>query len=727
MEDSTTPTSSTPKFSDDGVLVDANAGSFAERQASKRGRNGCVPTRDSPILPSPCLTFPSGISPTVFLDSPIMLLNTQDLPSPTTGTFSIHQIKNEQSLLNPVMPEDGISHSSEDPYFRFAPHGGLCNLQSLLRLENQEADIDHKAFESDKTLMDFEFLPDFPKEASVLKYEIAPTADNSCFDGKIANGNCENMESCLSSITTNQPCIPEESTKGDDIETQHPLEDEQKGSYIPMGMLRTSEDGYNWRKYGQKQVKGSEYPRSYYKCTHSNCQVKKKVERSLDGQITEIIYKGAHNHARPDPNRRAMLGSVPTPGDTPEIGEGGGNRSKLEAGLAWRNTQYGMKDIKLISDCSVVDGLERTSSVSVVTELAYPLLNPQGKTVGVLESVGTPELSSTLASHDDDDGGGGDDDDLTTQGSISVCTEADDAEPELKRRRKEGSSIETNLASRSVREPRVVVQIETEVDILEDGYRWRKYGQKVVKGNPNPRSYYKCTSAGCLVRKHVERASHDLKCVITTYEGKHNHEVPAARNSGQVNSSNGNAQPSASHVQPNMGLSRNSNVPKSETQIQDLAAQFYPKPEFNHDYQRSGCFDTFTNDIKLGAPSFCQMKFPPLRNTLPYSSFGLNSKHTGTSMSGSLASVVPDFPISLPLNQNLSAAGYDFTNGRPIPPFQVFLAGQQLRDTDRFLTPKQEHDDDNICASFQPVVDSSSGSSSSSVSSVYQQIMGNFP
>lgn len=47
--------------------------------------------------------------------------------------------------------------------------------------------------------------------------------------------------------------------------------------------------------------------------------------------------------------------------------------------------------------------------------------------------------------------------------------------------------IETNLASRAVREPRVVVQIESEVDILDDGYRWRKYGQKVVKGNPNPR------------------------------------------------------------------------------------------------------------------------------------------------------------------------------------------------------------------------------------------------
>lgn len=33
----------------------------------------------------------------------------------------------------------------------------------------------------------------------------------------------------------------------------------------------------------------------------------------------------------------------------------------------------------------------------------------------------------------------------------------------------------------------------------------------------------------------MERASHDVKSVITTYEGKHNHDVPAARTSSHVN------------------------------------------------------------------------------------------------------------------------------------------------------------------------------------------------
>lgn len=33
--------------------------------------------------------------------------------------------------------------------------------------------------------------------------------------------------------------------------------------------------------------------------------------------------------------------------------------------------------------------------------------------------------------------------------------------------------------------PKTVIRIESSVDIVDDGYRWRKYGCKEIKGNHN--------------------------------------------------------------------------------------------------------------------------------------------------------------------------------------------------------------------------------------------------
>ncbi|KAJ0622398.1 putative transcription factor WRKY family [Helianthus annuus] len=78
----------------------------------------------------------------------------------------------------------------------------------------------------------------------------------------------------------------------------------------------------------------------------------------------------------------------------------------------------------------------------------------------------------------------------------------------------------------------ISIQIESDIDILDDGYKWKKYCTKYVKGNPNPRIYFRCTTPDCPVKKRVERAPNDIKSVITTYERKHNHPVPVA-GSGQ--------------------------------------------------------------------------------------------------------------------------------------------------------------------------------------------------
>ena len=42
-------------------------------------------------------------------------------------------------------------------------------------------------------------------------------------------------------------------------------------------------------------------------------------------------------------------------------------------------------------------------------------------------------------------------------------------------------------AEKKVRKPRYAFQTRSQVDILDDGYRWRKYGQKAVKNNKFPR------------------------------------------------------------------------------------------------------------------------------------------------------------------------------------------------------------------------------------------------
>jgi len=179
-------------------------------------------------------------------------------------------------------------------------------------------------------------------------------------------------------------------------------------------------DGFKWRKYGQKPVKNSPYPRHYYKCTIEGCTAKKHVETFTDhsGQVKyKSIFIGEHMH------------------DSPEF---------------------------------------HRFIVTSQDELRNAVVN-----------------------------------------AFSLTEDYVPTEPTTGKRK------------RNTQPKRLEVECSENINVMKDGYKWRKYGQKHVKGSTFPRAYYKCMPPGsikCNVKKMVEKTDQDTTLII--YEGSHTHCPP---------------------------------------------------------------------------------------------------------------------------------------------------------------------------------------------------------
>ncbi|CAN7097365.1 unnamed protein product [Brassica rapa subsp. narinosa] len=155
-----------------------------------------------------------------------------------------------------------------------------------------------------------------------------------------------------------------------------------------------------------------------------------------------------------------------------------------------------------------------------------------------------------------------------------------EVKPSSPKRRKYDEVSNMMTALRASNNPRVRLRMETEEAQPNDGHRWRKYGQKIVKGNPNPRSYYKCSHKGCIMKKHVERAADDLRMLLVTYYGKHGHAAPLARSS----SSSGPKNLYRSSVPARLGRPPFS----SSSAAQDMRSFPYPSASAPRDMKRFG-------------------------------------------------------------------------------------------------------------------------------------------
>lgn len=190
--------------------------------------------------------------------------------------------------------------------------------------------------------------------------------------------------------------------------------------------------------------------------------------------------------------------------------------SSILTEFGWNFQPHGNRDVRASGDGSRFDRIDEdlagnstttTASVSASVSITEPT---------VTEKI-TDEPVSSSCSDDPPEKS-------TASGSSSASRPPSDTASKVKKK-----------GQKRIRQPRFAFMTKSEVDHLEDGYRWRKYGQKAVKNSPFPRSYYRCTNTKCTVKKRVERSSEDSSIVITTYEGQHCHHTVGFPRGGLIN------------------------------------------------------------------------------------------------------------------------------------------------------------------------------------------------
>lgn len=113
-----------------------------------------------------------------------------------------------------------------------------------------------------------------------------------------------------------------EQESGGDTTPKNATSKERRGCYkrrkigqsvTTMDTPNLTDDGFAWRKYGQKIILNAQHPRNYYRCTHKidqGCQATKQVQQISENPTKyRIIYHGRHTCNNLNKNLQILLNS----------------------------------------------------------------------------------------------------------------------------------------------------------------------------------------------------------------------------------------------------------------------------------------------------------------------------------------------------------------------------------------------------------------------------------
>lgn len=152
------------------------------------------------------------------------------------------------------------------------------------------------------------------EDGSVSADDLVTEISNSFANGLLLLNPCGSKEICRVEMSPDEGLArsvdrPSEVLTGNNELIPPPLVNQGRGRYKRKTMVSrveisdTCEDAYQWRKYGQKGIQNSKFPRCYYRCTHKDdrgCMALKHVQQlEEESNKFRVTYFGAHTCPNP--------------------------------------------------------------------------------------------------------------------------------------------------------------------------------------------------------------------------------------------------------------------------------------------------------------------------------------------------------------------------------------------------------------------------------------------